>query len=555
MTSEANDRPAIPGEPGLASPLQMPAGKGLLPRRAIAVVTAMLVGLPLAVWLDLRHLSEASLRRQARDVGAMIDVMRGYYAGQVVARLQAVPDHPPIRADYQHVEGAIPIPATLSIELGGLIGRSHGNVAYRFVSDQPFRNRAPHALDGFERDALKALRARAANDDAPIFQSTWQGDLNRVRMISPVRMGAACVACHDADPMSPRRNWKVGDVRGIQEVIVSRPLFTDLQSFRFLLIYLGLVAAIGIWFVFQQRRQAQRLAEIHSSLAQSNAFLAGLSRRISRYLSPQVYRSIFSGDTHDSIHTRRKKLSIFFSDIKDFTATTERMQPEELTALLNEYLTAMYAIALRHGGTIDKCVGDALLIFFGDPETRGEGEDARACVRMALEMRESLAHLNHAWRARGVENPFGVRMGIATGYCDVGNFGSDERMDYTIIGVQVNLAARLQSLAEPGQIVISFETYAHTREIVTAKPLPEVTVKGFAQPVIPYAVEGGANATKPVRLSATGFDLYVDPQTVGSDAHAEVRAALHAALDALDRRRAGPRIQPTGPSGDAGTPS
>ena len=103
--------------------------------------------------------------------------------------------------------------------------------------------------------------------------------------------------------------------------------------------------------------------------------------KIAKYISPQIYKSIFSGQRDVAIATERKKLTIFFSDIKDFTATTERLQPEDLTALLNEYLTAMSNIALEYGATIDKFIGDAVLAFFGDPETRGVAEDARrACA-------------------------------------------------------------------------------------------------------------------------------------------------------------------------------
>ena len=131
----------------------------------------------------------------------------------------------------------------------------------------------------------------------------------------------------------------------------------------------------------------------------------------------------------------------------------------------------MSAIALEHGGTIDKFIGDAMLVFFGDPETKGVAEDAQACLRMAVEMQQRLAQLNAKWRERGIEQPFRARMGINTGYCNVGNFGSDDRMDYTIIGAEANLAARLQSIAEPGGIVLSYETYALVRDIVRARPL------------------------------------------------------------------------------------
>ncbi len=158
-------------------------------------------------------------------------------------------------------------------------------------------------------------------------------------------------------------------------------------------------------------------------------FLAGISAKLARYLSPQIYASIFSGKRDVTIATERKKLTIFFSDIKDFTATTDRLQPEELAALLNEYLTEMSAIALKWGGTIDKFIGDAMVVFFGDPETKGVAEDAGAAVRMAVEMQSRLAELNVLWRSRGIEIPFRARMGINTGFVNVGNFGSIDRMD------------------------------------------------------------------------------------------------------------------------------
>ena len=275
-----------------------------------------------------------------------------------------------------------------------------------------------------------------------------------------------------------------------------------------------------------------------------------MSIRISRYLSPQIYKSIFSGQTASTIHTQRKKLSIFFSDIKDFTSTTERLQPEEITTLLNEYLTEMSAIALKHGGTIDKFIGDAMLIFFGDPETRGTAEDARACLSMAIDMQHRLADLNRSWRARGIEHPFRVRMGISTGFCNVGNFGSSDRMDYTIVGAQANLAARLQSVAEPGQIVLSFETYALVRQLVTADELPPITMKGISQPVTPYIVhipEVAAEGSQVISEHAPGVDLYLDMRSIDPSARERTRAVLASALKALDQDAAARPAKPTSP--------
>ena len=304
-------------------------------------------------------------------------------------------------------------------------------------------------------------------------------------------MGPACVACHNTHPDSPKRDWKVGDVRGIQEVTITQPIAANIFSFKYLLdlfrLHGGGSASASSPCSGSQARSSPAST---SNLETANDFLAAMSLKISRYLSPQIYKSIFSGEKDVTIHTERKKLTIFFSDIKDFTATTERLQPEEITALLNEYFTEMSAIALKHGGTIDKFIGDAILIFFGDPETKGTREDAQACLAMAVDMQRRVAELNVKWRASGIEEPFRVRMGINTGFCNVGNFGSADRMDYTIIGAEANLAARLQSIAEPGHIVVSYETYALVRDMVAARTLAPISMKGISREVVPYVVEG-----------------------------------------------------------------
>jgi class 3 adenylate cyclase len=299
------------------------------------------------------------------------------------------------------------------------------------------------------------------------------------------------------------------------------------------------MSASGITFIGVQRRQATTIRGMNRELETANDFLAQLSMKISRYLSPQIYKSIFSGQKDVTIHTERKKLTIFFSDIKDFTATTERLQPEQVTSLLNEYFTEMSNIALKHGGTIDKFVGDAILIFFGDPESKGEAEDAKACLHMAADMQHRLAELNVKWRNEGVEHPFRVRMGINTGYCNVGNFGSADRMDYTIIGAEANLAARLQSIAEPGHIVISYETYALVRDILVAHALPPITMKGISREVVPYAVEGMLDAMGQMMEifseHMTGLDFYLDPSMVNVGSAERIRALLRKAIASLER--------------------
>jgi class 3 adenylate cyclase len=266
---------------------------------------------------------------------------------------------------------------------------------------------------------------------------------------------------------------------------------------------------------------------MNNELAANNSFLADVSLKISKYLPPQVYRSIFSGEKDVTISTERKKLTVFFSDIKDFTATTELLQPEELTELLNEYFTEMSKIAEAHGATIDKFIGDAIVAFFGDPTTNGTAEDARACVRMALEMQSRLDELDGVWRAKGLEHPFRARMGINTGYCNVGNFGSDARMDYTIIGAEANLAARLEGVAEPGGIVMSYETYAHVRDLIEAEALEPTRFKGIARDITPYRVLRTAKGTAPV---PKGDKLVVDLEGMSETMREKVAQAVHEAL-------------------------
>src|SRR4051794_5153757 len=177
------------------------------------LVLLLLVGLPLAVWLDLRSLSSGILRQQAFQTGQIIDDMRSFYASDVVARVLAAHQQVKPVHNYTEIDGAIPIPATLSIELGKKISAQNASVKYRFVSDFPFIGREPHPLDNFETGALASLRSNPKQQIVDIAGSLFD---RSVRMASPVIMAQACVNCHNTHPDSPKKDWKVGDVRGIQ---------------------------------------------------------------------------------------------------------------------------------------------------------------------------------------------------------------------------------------------------------------------------------------------------------------------------------------------------
>ena len=264
--------------------------------------------------------------------------------------------------------------------------------------------------------------------------------------------------------------------------------------------------------------------------------LESLSRKLSKYLSPQIYRSIFSGEKSDEVVAQRKKLTIFFSDIAGFTETTDMLESEELTNLLNQYLREMSSIALEHGGTIDKFIGDAIMLFFGDPQTRGAREDAVACVRMAIAMQQRMRDLQAEWRERGQEHVFQLRIGINTGFCTVGNFGSADRIDYTIIGNEVNLAARLQQHADLGGILLAHETFALVKDDVATEETGTITVKGFAKPVRTHRVVGILDTSgegRVIRKEQDGLLLILDQRKLVGDRREEARRMLIEAADRL----------------------
>ncbi|HEY5770123.1 MAG TPA: adenylate/guanylate cyclase domain-containing protein [Terrimicrobium sp.] len=279
------------------------------------------------------------------------------------------------------------------------------------------------------------------------------------------------------------------------------------------------------------------LARVRTQLAlkHSHQKLEDLSLKLARYLSRQIYQSIFEGRQDARIGGIRKKLTVFFSDIAGFASKTEGMEAEDLTFILNGYLNRMAGVVLKHGGTLDKFIGDAVLVFFGDPETKGIAEDAETCVRMALEMREAIAELNREWLAKGIRQGFEVRMGISTGFSTVGNFGSDERMDYTIIGKQVNLANRLQAAAQPGEILIGQETWLLVRDVFLCVAKEPVQVKGFERPIQTYAVTGAALPEGPglIEDARPGFRLTLDPAQVGATERIAVVEKLRAAIASL----------------------
>lgn len=337
------------------------------------------------------------------------------------------------------------------------------------------------------------------------------------------------------------RVWLLGSFSLTISMVLSSLIF-GLEFAEMTPVLVSIVAGIGASFyvsvtAYYTHQQAKALVKAKSQIQHQREQSISLSHKLAKYLSPQVWQSIFTGERDVRLETQRKKLTIFFSDIKGFTELAEEMEPEGLTELLNTYFNEMSQIALKYGGTIDKFVGDSIMIFFGDPTSRGVKEDTLACVAMAIDMRKHMKILRQKWQSQGIKTPLEIRIGISTGYTTVGNFGAENRMDYTIIGKEVNLASRLEALADPGEIYVSYETFSLVKDKVMCRDKGEITVKGFARPVPIYQIvdfrrDIGAGQSF-IEHETGGFALYLDTDKVNIDEKELVVRALERAADKL----------------------
>lgn len=212
------------------------------------------------------------------------------------------------------------------------------------------------------------------------------------------------------------------------------------------------------------------------------------SQLLSKYLSPQLTETISQWKINRVWKHSRKKITMFFSDIKDFTSITDSMEPEDMAELLNDYFTRMNHVVNKYQGTLIQFIGDGLFVIFGAPHVIEDVTQAKRCVNMAIEMQSAMTDLNSKWFDRGIDEDLKIRCGINTGMATVGGYGSSDRKEYTAIGMQVNIAARLEQLCEPGGILISHSCWSFIKNYVACQPKGLIDIKGFHKPVRAYSV-------------------------------------------------------------------
>ena len=265
----------------------------------------------------------------------------------------------------------------------------------------------------------------------------------------------------------------------------------DALCLAFIVIYTTPLCALGYEETMRMHRTRERLRVVSVDLQRQRD-------RLSRYVAAPVAERMA-----DPVAVRapleRRWLTVAFVDISDFTALTERLEPEDLTLLLDEFFAALSELSRSHRGNLHKFLGDGALISFGESRSEGRRNDAAACVTMLGQLARLVERLNAAARCRSIDAVLAVRAGVASGYCTVGDFGADERIEYTMIGAPVNLASRLEGLAAPGEIWAA----QTTRDLVGAErfeALGAFAVKGFGDRVVVHrlrvtaSVDAGGSA-------------------------------------------------------------
>jgi adenylate cyclase len=475
----------------------------LLLKRTVLILTIMFcvgVGVALANMseLSMKLIESQALQNAAWSAKAINEAIN-LYSDEAVSRAQSV-DGITVTHNYPIKEGAIPLPSTYALELGWRISAKGDGMLVRLYSDYPFpwRKAEGGPKDEFQREALRYLKQRPNQQFSRLEKNN--GHLS-LRYAQASIMQSSCVACHNTHPNSPKRNWEVGDVRGVWEVVQPLDSFiaqtqAGLRGTSVMLGGISVLGLSGIALVIGRLRQTtkeleQRVRERTADLARANVDLEkrnALIRQVfGRYSSDRIVAQLLESPEGLKLGGERRKITILTSDLRGFTSLSERMQPEEVIHILNLYLEQMADVITSYEGTIDEFMGDGILVLFGAPTAR-EDDTVRA-VACACAMQLAMGAVNERMKQMGLL-PLEMGIGINTGEVVVGNIGSEKRTKYGIVGSQVNLTYRIESYTTGGQILISETTLNDTRSVVKIGGQKQVKPKGVKEPITIYEVIG-----------------------------------------------------------------
>ncbi|MDH3900815.1 MAG: adenylate/guanylate cyclase domain-containing protein, partial [Gammaproteobacteria bacterium] len=387
-------------------------------------------------------LTEKSAEQYAEQYLNALAQARSTYSSEVVARVR---DHGiGISQDYRTHEGNIPFPATFSIILSKRISDVHLDIDTNLYSDSPW----PWRIDGgprdeFEKTALEHLRENL--DQQSYVRITTNNGVRMMRYARPVIMQESCVGCHNSMESSPRKDWEVGEVRGVHAVSLTLPVISTVILERFsstsLLMLGGTIISLLLLAIFiRELRRSLLLVEAYARETQAtNLVLTKTNAAFSRfvpheflgYLRKEKIIDVSLGDN------AQKEMTVLFSDIRNFTTISEKLSPEENFIFINTYLAIMGPIVREHGGFIDKYIGDAIMALFP------QADDA---VKTAIAMLQQIPDCGHGEYLN--DSALRIGIGLNTGHLMLGTIGETDRMEGTVISDAVNLASRIEGLSK-----------------------------------------------------------------------------------------------------------
>jgi adenylate cyclase len=364
--------------------------------------------------------------------------------------------------DYNATKLTVPVPATFLIELGKNITEKNSDISVRLYSDYPFpwREKEGGARDNFEREALSYL---TQNPTQKFFRSDEFRGKPAFRYAEADVLTASCVNCHNTSSNSPKKGWKVGDVRGILEI--TQPLDTitqkthgGLRNLFLLLVGLSVLGISGLSLAISRLRQnakqlEQRVRERTAELQETNIELVKEQEKSDRLLLNILPESIATKlkEGQSNIADGFAEVTILFADIVGFTVLSSQISPEELLIFLNEIFSAFDNLTEKYGLEKIKTIGDAYMVVGGLPNP--STNHAECIAEMALDMQEELVKFNAKHNA-GIN----IRIGINTGPAIAGVIGT-KKFIYDLWGDAVNTAARMESHGISGAIQVTKSTY------------------------------------------------------------------------------------------------
>lgn len=387
-------------------------------------------------------LTEESAEQYADQYLNALSQARSTYSSEVVARVR---EHGiKISQDYRTHEGHIPFPATFSIMLSNRISDENLDIDTNLYSDHPW----PWRVDGgprddYEKTALKYLRENL--DEQSYVKIISTKGVRTLRYARPVIMGESCVACHNSMKSSPKKDWEVGDVRGVHAVSLTLPVISTVILERFsstsLLMLGGTVLSLLLLAIFiRELRRSLTLVESYARETEvANLVLNNTNAAFSRFV-PHEFLGFLKKEKIIDVSlgdNAQKEMTVLFSDIRNFTTISEKLSPEENFTFINNYLKIMGPIVRENGGFIDKYIGDAIMALFT------HADDA---VKTAIAMLRQLPDCGGGDYIH--DDVLRIGIGLNTGHLMLGTIGETDRMEGTVISDAVNVASRIEGLSK-----------------------------------------------------------------------------------------------------------